>query len=345
MPSRIAPTLLLVTPYLADANNGNWRTAARWARLLEPAYRPILQAANAPVEGGRGEAAVAMIALHARRSRDAIRQWRSLHPDRALVVALTGTDLYRDLPNGDVAALCSLEDAHRLVVLQVDALAHLPPAARAKADVIHQSAHALVPFAHKSAHRLNCVFVGHLRDEKDPSTLFDAWRLLDPALPVTLTIIGAALDATLGEAARTLAAGDPRVQVLGARPHAWTRQAIKRAHLLIVPSRMEGGANVVVEAVTAGTPVLGSRMSGNVGMLGDDYPGLFGVGDPAALAASIERAHRDRGWLSQLVDHCRERAPLFTPSAERAALLATVQRACTDAAGRMARSPSPCLQP
>ena len=31
------PALLLVTPFLASANNGNWRTAARWARMLVPA--------------------------------------------------------------------------------------------------------------------------------------------------------------------------------------------------------------------------------------------------------------------------------------------------------------------
>ena len=95
-------------------------------------------------------------------------------------------------------------------------------------------------------------------------------------VPATLSIIGAALDPALGDAARALAAErSARAVCWVPRPHAWTRQAIKRAHLLIVPSRMEGGANVVVEAVTAGTAVIASRISGNVGMLGDDYPGYF----------------------------------------------------------------------
>ena len=68
MPLLTAPTLLLVTPSLASDNNGNWRTAARWARLLATHYRVIVQSAADPVTGARRDAAQALIALHARRS-------------------------------------------------------------------------------------------------------------------------------------------------------------------------------------------------------------------------------------------------------------------------------------
>lgn len=331
--------MLLVTPYLADANNGNWRTAARWARLLAPAYRSILQAPDAPVNGRPRELAVAMIALHARRSRKAIDTWKATRPDRALIVALTGTDLYRDVPAGNADACRSLSDADRLIVLQPDALRHLPEPVRDKADVVYQSARALAPFPRKAADRLHCLLVAHLRDEKDPRTVFDAWRRLPRVVPAMLSIIGAALDPALGDAAHALAADDPRVRVLGPRPHAWTRQAIKRAHLLIVSSRMEGGANVVVEAVTAGTPVVASRMSGNLGMLGDQYPGYFEVGDAAGLAGVVEHAHRDRGFFASLHTACAARASQFTPEAERAALAAAIERAHEHAAGRMTPCP------
>ena len=169
--------------------------------------------------------------------------------------------------------------------------------------------------------------------------MFAAWRRLPRDIPARLSIIGAALDPALGEAARSLAASDTRVQVLGPRPHAWTRQAIKRAHLLIVSSRMEGGANVVVEAVTAGTPVIASRMSGNLGMLGDDYPGYFEVGDGHGLAKLVVRAHRDAAFLDSLRSACAQRATRFTPAAERVALAAAVGRAIEHAAGRMMQSP------
>jgi glycosyltransferase involved in cell wall biosynthesis len=142
-----------------------------------------------------------------------------------------------------------------------------------------------------------------------------------------LTVVGAALDPTLGSAVRDAAARDPRITWLGSRPHAWTRQAIKRAHVLLVPSRMEGGANVVVEALTSATAVLGSRMSGNVGMLGADHPGYFPVGDAGALAALIARAHCNRDYLAAITRHGELRAPLFAPATEARAL----ERVITDA--------------
>lgn len=268
-----------------------------------------------------------MLALHARRSRAAIAAWRANAPRRPLVVALTGTDLYRDVPAGDPDALASLRDADRLIVLQADALTHLPAVLRTKARVVHQSARALAPFAAKSPQRFNVLLVAHLREEKDPRTVLDAWRRLPRDAPATLTIVGAALDPALGAAVGALARDDARVRWLGPRPHAWTRQAIRRAHLVVVPSRMEGGANVVVEAVTAGTPVLASRVSGNVGMLGAGYNGYFPVGDSAALAARFVHLQRDRAALERLVAQCRSRAPLFTPQAERAALLAALAEA------------------
>lgn len=289
--------------------------------------------------GGRIDDAVALLALHARWSHPAIAAWRAAHPDRALVVAMTGTDLYKDLPAGDVAARYSVALADRLIVLQEDAPSHLPPAVRAKARVVFQSARALVPWPRKRPGRLHCVLVAHLRDEKDPATAFAAWRLLPHKLPATLAIIGAALDPALGRAARDLAASDRRVEWLGPRAHAWTRQAIKRAHLLIVPSRMEGGANVVVEAITAGTAVLGSRMSGNVGMLSDDYTGYFDVGDAAGLAALLTRAWRDPEFRRQLDAQCRRRAPLFAPAAEARGLAATITESVFASSARMSTEP------
>jgi putative glycosyltransferase (TIGR04348 family) len=320
-----ASTVLLVTPYLAAANNGNWRTAARWARLLSPHFRVIVQAADAPVDTGPAARADALIALHARRSHAAIAAWRALHPRQPHAVVLTGTDLYRDWPQGDPDTLDSVHHADALFVLQDDALAQLPSTLRPRARVIFQSARSLRPWPRKRADRLHCVLVAHLREEKDPATAFAAWRALPPTLPATLTVIGAALDPTLGQAVSDLAGADRRVQWLGPRAHPWTRQSIKRAHLLLVPSRMEGGANVVVEAITAGTAVLGSRMSGNVGMLGRDYQGYFEVGDGAGLAALVTRCTGDRPFLQRLERQCGLRAPLFSPLAEAAALRAGVE--------------------
>jgi putative glycosyltransferase (TIGR04348 family) len=333
----LRPTLILVTPYLASANNGNWRTASRWARMLAPRFRVILQSADAPVIGAARERAVALVALHARRSRDATAAWKRAHPDRALVVALTGTDLYRDIPAGDADALASLADADRLIVLQSDALGHLPAVRRAKASVVMQSARTLSPFASKASTRLNAIVVGHLRAEKDPLTAIAAWRHLPADVPATLTLVGGALDPALADDVRRACAADARVRWLGAREHGWTRQAIRRAHVLVVASRLEGGANVVVEALTAGTPVIATRMSGNVGMLGEAYPGYFEVGDARGLATAIARAARDPAWLAQLAAHGDRRARLMTPEAEARALEAAIDAALRGRSARGAR--------
>jgi putative glycosyltransferase (TIGR04348 family) len=331
------PTLILVTPYGAAANNGNWRTAARWARLLAPRWRVILQRADDPVSGGRRDGATALIALHARRSRAAIAAWRAERPDRALIVALTGTDLYRDLATGNADVRASLSDADRLIVLQDQAPLAVPATHRAKVDVVFQSARHLVPWPAKRADRLHCLLVAHLRPEKDPLTAFASWRRLPRDLPITLTIIGDALDPALARAARELAMADSRVEWLGPRPHAWTRQAIKRAHLLLCPSRMEGGANVVVEALTGGTPVLASRISGNVGMLGSDYPGYFPVGDADALAALLRRALAEPEFSAELAARCAARVQRFDPADERVALERAVATALAAAAARAGR--------
>jgi glycosyltransferase involved in cell wall biosynthesis len=92
---------------------------------------------------------------------------------------------------------------------------------------------------------------------------------------------------------------------------------------------MEGGAHVVMEAVRSGTPVIASRIDGNMGLLGADYPGYFPPGDATALAQLLARAQDDRTWLHTLASAAAQRAPLFAPEAERQALMEVLQHAKT----------------
>ena len=302
------PVVCIVTPGSKEANNGNWRTAVRWAGMLRDRCNVIVQSS------WDGTAADLMIALHARRSAEAVSRYRAAHPERPVVVMLTGTDLYRDLPASREAAE-SLDCAGRIVVLQDDAQRLLEPRWRAKSQVIFQSARPLAP-KRKGRGRLQCVAVGHLRPEKDPSTIFRAMSELPGDLPVFLRHVGAPLDSALGAAARALARREPRYKYLGALPHGPTRALIKASHVLVHPSAMEGGANVVVEAVMSGTPVAASRISGNVGLLGTDYGGYFEPGDASGLAALLTRALREPSYLQGLERQCARRRTLFAPAAE-----------------------------
>jgi putative glycosyltransferase (TIGR04348 family) len=311
-------SICIVTPALADANNGNWQTAQRWARLLQGHYRVRLARQWTP-----GDApADLLLALHARRSAVSIAAWAQAKPQRPLVVALTGTDLYRDILH-DSSAQRSLALAQRLIVLQDQGPLALPPSVRAKARVVLQSCSARQPLA-KTGARLRALMVGHLREVKDPLTFFATARQLAPDEGIHLDHIGHALDPALALAAQATAQACPHYRWLGALAHAATRARIQRAHLLVHPSRLEGGAHVVMEAVRSATPVLASHIPGNVGMLGADYAGYFPPGDAVALAELLRQCHRGQtqggGLLAQLQAQCNARAPLFEPRAEQAAL-------------------------
>jgi putative glycosyltransferase (TIGR04348 family) len=318
------PHLLIVTPYLADANNGNWRTASRWAKQLSSSYRITL------AKSYEGQHVDGLLALHARRSGDSVSRFAVDHPRSPLIVALTGTDLYKDIPVSNQTALQSLNLATRLIALQEDAPRFVPTHHQHKVDVVFQSAH---PFAHLARLRsspeepLKLIAVGHLRDEKDPLTLMKAFALLPRQAPVRLTHVGAALDERIGKAAQQLAARDSRYRWIAGLAHGLTRIAIARSHALIHPSIMEGGAQVVIEAMQCGTPVIASEMSGNVGLLGSAYGGYFPVGDAKQLAQRIMDLVDRPGLLNELRAQCDRRAKLCTPAAEERALKRSLKAA------------------
>jgi putative glycosyltransferase (TIGR04348 family) len=307
------PRVRIVSPALAAANNGNWHTAARWRSFLAP-----IASVDVTDSIAAGDDLDLLIALHARRSAEVIAAARARRPSLPIVVVLTGTDLYRDL-DVDAAAKHSLECASRIVVLQEAALARLDDAGRAKAQVIVQSAPAL-----RAAHApgdAEFVAVGHLRDEKDPETLMRAARLLaGDSAPATIVHIGAALDPRFADLARAAMAACPAYRWLGALPHGAARRTIASARALVHMSRMEGGANVVVEALRSAVPVLASRIDGNVGLLGPGYDGYFAVGDAEALAALVRRFRADATFAERLQTQCAAREPLFRPAAERRAV-------------------------
>ena len=259
-----------------------------------------------------------LIALHARKSAASVAAWKAAAPGRPLALVLTGTDLYRDIAT-DAAAQAALEAADLLVVLNTLGPRRLPAPLRGKCRVVLQSCagHAPLP---KTARHLRVLMVGHLRDEKDPRTYWSAARRLAGRADIRLDHIGAALDPALGDEAAALSAAQPNFRWLGGRTHGETLRRIRGAHLLVHASRMEGGAHVVIEAVRAGTPVLASAIDGNLGLLGDDWPATFPVGDDAGLAALIAQARDDPAMLPRLARAAAARAPLFAPEAERAAV-------------------------
>ncbi len=314
------PQILIISPALAKANNGNWQTAARWSAFLRHRFQVTCTEWTAGLSGHLAPALI--IALHARRSAAALVEFDRAQPAVPLLLVLTGTDLYRDI-HDDPVAQKSLQIADRLILLQKDGMRELDLASRSKACVIYQSAPTLHP-ARKASRprRFKVIMIGHLRAEKDPLTFLRAIALVHNPR-VYFTHIGAALDPVLEYQARATNATH-RYRWLGNQAHALTRQRLKHSDVMVLSSIMEGGANVIIEAITSDVAVLASDISGNRGLLGDDYAGYFPVGDAAALAQLIERVATDAVLLARLRAQCRARAQLFVPERERAAVCALV---------------------
>jgi putative glycosyltransferase (TIGR04348 family) len=266
-----------------------------------------------------------MLALHARRSHASMRAFRERHPHRPLVLALTGTDIYRDVRTSTEARE-SLRLADRYIVLQSKAIEQLPPRLRARAQVVYQSsATRLRHTPLKRAFRI-CV-IGHLREEKDPLRALAALRRIPGHAGIDLVQLGDALDDALAREARRGTREDRRYRWLGGVAHARALRWLASSHAMVISSRMEGGANVISEAIRIGVPVLASRISGNVGLLGEDYPGYFALGDDGALARLMSRAATDPSFYRKLQRSVRQLRPLSLPANEARLLLRAIASA------------------
>jgi len=86
---------------------------------------------------------------------------------------------------------------------------------------------------------------------------------------------------------------------------------------MVISSRIEGGANVVTEALAAGVPVIASRIPGNIGMLGADYAGYYPHGNERALARLLWRAESDPEFYRRLRRQCAARRYLISRAREK----------------------------
>lgn len=311
--SAIPMRIQIVTPARAGAHTGNRVTALRWRRIL----RGLGHRVHIAQRYG-GEHCDLLVALHARRSAEAVFRFRKQHPRKPIVLALTGTDIYRDMPRS-CAARRAMQLADRLIILQPLARKAIPPPLRSRARVIFQSVRKTRVRPPRFARFFDVAVVGHLRRVKDPFRAALAVHLLPAGFRVRIRHAGGALEPGMAARARAEARRNPRYRWLGGLSHAAARRLIARSRLLVLSSQLEGGANVISEAVADGVPVLASRIPGSVGLLGAGYPGYFPVGNTRALARLLLRAETDARFYAKLRMACARRARLFHPARERAA--------------------------
>jgi L-histidine Nalpha-methyltransferase len=291
--------ILIVTPAARGDRGGNRVTALRWAAILRSLGHRVRIA-----ESFEDQPCDALIALHARKSHASILKFRER--GGALIVALTGTDIYGE---HTAETRRSFELADRIVALEPRAIDRLEPHLRRKARAIFQSA---TP-APANASEPQIAVIGNLRAVKDPFRAAHASRLLPQESKIRIVHAGAALEPEIGELARTEERENPRYRWLGSISRRRVRALIAESRALVLSSFAEGGANVVAEAIASNVPVLASRIDGTIGQLGEDYPAYFATEDTRALAELMRRVEADPSLFR---DHAARLAPLFAPERE-----------------------------
>lgn len=312
----------IVTPAPPGTRHGNRITALRWARILRQLGHRV-----SVVREYTGEPFDLLLALHALRSHNSICRFRGAHPERPLIVALTGTDLYRDLRRS-ARAQKSLGLACRIVALQPKALEELRPELREKARVILQSAggksvsdknHESFKKTKRGARSFDVCVIGHLRPVKDPFRAALASRLLPRSSRIRVLHVGKAMTKSMEQRALKEMMVNARYRWIGELSRARARRLLARSDLFILSSKMEGGANVLSEAIAERIPVLASKIAGSVGLLGEDYPGYFAVGSSIDLARAMARAETDPNFLEGLTRWVGRLGPQFSPALEKQA--------------------------
>lgn len=318
----------IAAPIRPSARSGNDVTAARWAAHLSAlGHVADVVAIAEETETPDANAAIldqaeVLIALHGRRSADAARWWRERHPDRPVIVGLAGTDLYSDMPS-DRPTMANVEAADALIVLQpaaVERLLAFEPSWAAKAHVIHQSVAQPLPSRRPPFDEFRVVVLAHLRTIKDPLLAAKAASMLPSKSRVAVHHGGQAMNDDWLLQASAEAASNNRYVWHGELNGNAALELLASAHVLACTSISEGGANVVTEAIAMGIPVVGTRMDGNVGLLGADHPGLFPVGDHLAFASMLDWLELSPTALNDLAQRSVDRQHLTDPATERHAL-------------------------
>ena len=324
--------IALAAPTRPDKTAGNQVTADRWAHqlgllghevTLVPVYETGTTSPVPPCD--------VVIALHAGRCAAFVASAASAQPKPKIVVALAGTDLYQDLPDS-AAVLRSLSLADRLVVLQahgVEHLASIDADLRAKTSIVHQSVEARTRTMQPPPNSFRVVVLAHLRDVKDPLLAARSARLLPPESRIEVVHAGAAYTSHWRRAAKDEELNNGRYRWLGAIDRPAAAELLASAHVLACTSLLEGGANVVSEAIAAGLPVVGTDIGGNRGLLGDDHRGLVPVGDDRACARLLRQLETDPQFYATLASQSQARQWLVEPANERREWAETLRQVAT----------------
>lgn len=302
--------ITIITPARRRSPSGNRVTALRWAGLLRQLGHRVRIATE-----WRDHPCDVLLTVHAVKSAEAVLAASKDRPDLRIATLLAGTDIYPEF-SPDARAREALERADALVALQPRALDLLPANLLEKSRTIVQSATS-APTPKRDVFTA-CV-IAHLRPVKQPHVAVEALSLRGDDLDLRLVVAGSRLDDDYGTRIAELVAREPACEWVGPLSRRDTKQLIASSHVCIVPSSSEGGANVVSEAIAAGTPCVCTAIPGNLGLLGEHWPAVFPVGDARALAELLRRCAKETSFLDDLCHRTVDLQSMVDPRTERRA--------------------------
>ena len=170
----------------------------------------------------------------------------------------------------------------------------------------------VAPTSAETARPATAVAVGRLHPVKDHVTALRAWRRVVAVRPgATLTIVGGGPERDRLEQLSHELALDRSVSFRGeANPAA----DLEGARMFLLSSRSEGFPRVVLEALSAGLPVVCTDVGG-VAEIGGSAVRIAPVGDDKALAAHVLDWLQDPRALADATAAARPAAERFAPAA------------------------------
>jgi len=330
--------IAIFTAAVRDSRAGNWVTATRWQQLLRSAGHHVsILHDDDEVHEFRGNV---IIGLHARRSSTALLRFRKQRPQSVTLVALTGTDLYRDLSptrkHHPALASKSLDHCDRIILLQPLMLKGLKRKWKTKSSVVMMDVtrQRKTPPRSQPRQTLSACVVGHMRYEKDPLRAAMAVRSLPPEVQIKVAHAGKALTDSLESRATDEAAKNENWSWLGSISHGKGQQLMRSSDVLINSSRAEGAPNVLFEAISWRLPIIASKIDGHQGVLGKQYPGYFTVGDTKGLRKLLIKCCQSKNFYSELVQCIDALARDYAPGNELKSLLSAIAKARSNKASR-----------
>jgi glycogen synthase len=102
---------------------------------------------------------------------------------------------------------------------------------------------------------------------------------------------------------------EDRVSLVGSRPHQEVAQWLAAADVFCLASSNEGMANVILESLACGVPVVATRVGGNAELIREGENGyLVNLGDQEALASALVRALNTPWNRAEIANRIRPRS-------------------------------------